>query len=265
MKLVDCFIFYNEMDLLTYRLNLLNGVVDHFVLVEATRTFAGNPKPLHYAENQKLFEAFRDKITHVVVDDFPFPRESIDYEKKQQWLNETCQRNAISRGLEGLALAPDDLILVTDVDEIPDRRTLEAIKAGAVPVSLNVLEMDFYYYNLRHKFDSKWQHAKIVRLDRLTMSCDDLRQLHCRQYCNNIQNGGWHLSYFGDAAYIQNKIKNFSHQELNLERFTDLEKIEKRVREGGDLYDRNNDLRRVELDCNPNLPLEHDAFLKMFY
>jgi len=35
MKIVDCFIFYNEIELLTYRLNLLKNSVDYFVLIES--------------------------------------------------------------------------------------------------------------------------------------------------------------------------------------------------------------------------------------
>jgi len=44
IKLVDAFIFYNEIDLLIYRLNLLNDIVDKFIIVEGTYTFVGKPK-----------------------------------------------------------------------------------------------------------------------------------------------------------------------------------------------------------------------------
>ena len=83
MKIVDCFIFYNELDLLNYRLNVLNDVVDCFVLVEATRTFTGKQKPLHYAENKHLFEPFNHKIVHIVVDNFPFTDANINFSKNE--------------------------------------------------------------------------------------------------------------------------------------------------------------------------------------
>ena len=46
IKIIDCFIFYNELDLLEYRLNILNDVVDYFVIVESTHTFVGKEKVL---------------------------------------------------------------------------------------------------------------------------------------------------------------------------------------------------------------------------
>ena len=55
-KIVDCFTFYNELDMLTYRLNILNDVVDYFVLVESIHTHIGKEKPLFYQENKQLFE-----------------------------------------------------------------------------------------------------------------------------------------------------------------------------------------------------------------
>ena len=71
MKIIDCFIFYNELDMLTYRLNILNDVVDYFVLVESNHTFVGKEKPLFYNENKHLFEKFNHKIIHIIVNDFP--------------------------------------------------------------------------------------------------------------------------------------------------------------------------------------------------
>ena len=64
--------FYNELDLLEIRLNILDSVVDKFVIVEATETFMGQPKPLYYEENKERFVKWKDKIVHYVVDDYPF-------------------------------------------------------------------------------------------------------------------------------------------------------------------------------------------------
>ena len=78
-KIIDCFTFYNELDMLTYRLNILNDIVDYFVLVEATHTHVGKEKPLFYKENKHLFEKFNHKIIHIVVDDFPNKYPNINY------------------------------------------------------------------------------------------------------------------------------------------------------------------------------------------
>ncbi len=67
----DCFQFFNELDILKIRLNVLAPIVDRFVISEATETFSGLKKPLYYEENKYLFAEFADKIIHVVVDDTP--------------------------------------------------------------------------------------------------------------------------------------------------------------------------------------------------
>ena len=60
--IVDCFTFYNELEMLYYRLSLLNDYVDHFVLVESNQTFAGNTmcilfgtqrEPLSYSKSYR--------------------------------------------------------------------------------------------------------------------------------------------------------------------------------------------------------------------
>lgn len=105
----DCFCFYNELDLLEIRLNILNGCVDKFVLVEATRTQRNNPKPLYFAENKERYKKFEDKIIHLVLDEYP--------EHIEQWTIENLQRNYIMKGLE--QCSDDDIILISDLDEIP--------------------------------------------------------------------------------------------------------------------------------------------------
>ena len=266
-KIVDCFIFYNEIELLTYRFNVLYDIVDYFVIVEATHTFVGNEKKLYFNENKHLFEKFQDKIVHIIVDDFPFKYPNIHSNSGQQWINEYFHRNCISRGLDRIDrdLNDNDFIIIADLDEIPDPATLLKIKKGEIIVDLNILELDFYYYNLNTRFDSKWIFCKILtyhRYKQMNISCNDIRNKNCP----SIKNGGWHLSYFGDSNFIKNKIINFSHQELNTNDFTDLSKIEKRIKEGRDLYDReNHDPTTIEICNNHYLPVEYETYLKNYY
>lgn len=86
----DCFQFFNELDILKIRLNVLSPVVDRFVISEATETFSGLKKPLYYEENKAMFAEFQDKIIHVVVDDTPAGG---THER------DTFQKNAVTRGL----------------------------------------------------------------------------------------------------------------------------------------------------------------------
>ena len=257
-KIVDCFIFYNDLDLLTYRLNVLKDVVDSFVIVESTHTFSGKEKPLYYKENEAMFAEFKEKIIHIVVDmPYKFPVSATNH-----WTNEHHQRNSIPLGLQKLSLADDDLIIIADVDEIPDPNTLTMLKD--VTFDIAALCMDFYYYNLNSRFDTNWFHAKILKYSKflsMNTTCDKIR--HTRS--NIITKGGWHLSYFGDARFIQNKINNFSHQEFNTENFTDPEKIDKRIKNFGDLFDRpGSDLRKAPVNENNYLPPLYKEYLGKF-
>jgi len=263
-KIIDCFIFYNELDMLTYRLNILNDVVDYFVLVESMHTFVGKEKPLFYQENKHLFEKFNHKIIHIIVDDFPHKYPNIDFEKKEQWNNEKFQRNCISRGIDKLELNNQDIIIIADVDEIPNPKILEQIKNKDIVVDINILELDFYYYNLHSKMDHLWHHSKILTFEKyneLNIGCDKIRFYNCPI----IKNTGWHLSYFGNEKFIKNKLENFSHQEFNKVEFTDEKLIEYRIKNGKDLFDRPTSIITIPIEDNDNLPPDYNVYLTNFY
>ena len=266
MKIIDCFTFYNEIDLLTYRLNILYPIVDYFIIVESTHTYIGKEKPLFFNENRNLFEKFMNKIIHIIVDDLPYKYPNVNIDNNDVWKNEYFQRNAISRGINYIKdLSQNDVIIISDLDEIPDPYTLDKIKKGDIIVDINILEMDLYYYNLNTRFQNKWSLCKIIsykKYKELNISCNDIRNTPC---CS-ILNGGWHLSYFGDKYFIQNKIQNFSHQELNNANYTDLDKIENRVKNYSDLYDRDwCEFEKIKIENNTYLPPDYDKYLNKYY
>ena len=264
LRIIDCFIFYNELDLLTYRLNILNNVVDYFVIVESTHTFIGKEKKLFFNDNKILFDQFKEKIIHIIVDDFPYKYPNINCNENQQWINEYFQRNSISRGLDKIHILDTDLLIISDLDEIPDPHILVDIRKGSITIDINSLEMDLYYYNLNTKLNLKWNHCKIIsykKYKELKLLCNEIRMLSCPI----IQNGGWHLSYFGDSTFIANKISNFSHQEYNSDHFTDLSKIEERVHNSRDVYDRTIQIECVAISDNKYLPIEYNKYLLKFF
>jgi beta-1,4-mannosyl-glycoprotein beta-1,4-N-acetylglucosaminyltransferase len=134
----DCFMFYNEFDVLRLRLRELYAVVDRFVLTEATHTLTGKPKPLYFAEHREDFSEFADKIVHVVVDDM-----EID---PDPWKNEEFQRNAMLRGIDDLDL--NDWILVSDVDEIPRASTIATLRDS--PLIMAGFRMPLSYFKLNY-------------------------------------------------------------------------------------------------------------------
>jgi beta-1,4-mannosyl-glycoprotein beta-1,4-N-acetylglucosaminyltransferase len=110
----DCFLFFNELDILEMRLNILSDVVDKFVFVEADRTFSNMKKPLLFEENQTRRSKFLDKIIHIKITDYP--------EYKDAWNMEYYQRNKIIDGICCCDL--NDIILVSDIDETPNQKAI---------------------------------------------------------------------------------------------------------------------------------------------
>jgi len=268
MKIVDCFIFYNELDMLNYRLSVLDPVVDYFIIVESAHTHTGVEKTCTYKDFKDLFKKFHHKIIHVIVEDFPHKFPNVDFGKRQQWTNENFQRNCIERGIKKLDLEDSDLLFVSDLDEIPDPKLIDSIREGTINITIQALEQDFYYYNLNSKMTEKWHLAKVVTYKKykdLGLSFQQIRMYNRTNRCEALKNAGWHLSYFGDKYFIRNKIQNFTHQEFNKDQFTDLEKIEERILAGTDIYDRKNTkLQRIEISENKYLPPNYSEYLKGF-
>lgn len=276
LKLVDCFIFYNELELLEYRLSILYDVVDYFVICEASRTHVGKLKPFYYLENKPRYARFADKIVHIMMtDDNTHWIINPDKEKEEQWINENTHRNGIARGVQELVnngkigQNPYDLITICDLDEIPNPNVLTMLKTANFSNVVDggiKLSMDFYYYNLNCISLNKWFHAKIVFLYAFYNIFRGVSEkIRHYNFANILEKGGWHLSYFGDEYFIKNKIENFAHQELNTDEFTDITKIREIIQNSRDLYNRSNEKWRfiptVENDFLPPITENIKRFL----
>ena len=266
-KIIDCFIFYNELALLKYRLTLLNDYVDYFVISEATHTHIGKEKPLNFEQNKHMFSDFMHKIIYVVVDDFPHKYPECDIDQGQQWKNEKFQRNCIRRGIDSIKdqLIPDDILLINDLDEIVDPSMLQKALKGEVDITYNILEMDFYYYNLNTQLDHKWWQSKAItygKLIELNLTCDEVR---FGNWLPIIHKGGWHLSYFGDAHFISNKLQNFTHQEHNTVKMTDPDIIAEKIKQHKHLFSDNVQCIHVKTEDNTYLPPMYDVYLHNFH
>ena len=159
----------------------------------------------------------------------------------------------------------NDLIIVSDLDEIPDPTTLLKIKNGEIIIDLNCFEMDCYYYNLNTKIIDKWFKSKIFTFNRyknMNQSLTDIRMTHTP----SIKIGGWHLSYFGDSRFIKEKVERCLHRDLLNDDHKDIHKIENIIKSGKDLYNRNCiNIQKIPITENDYLPPEYDIYLKKFY
>ena len=226
MRIIDCFLFYNEVDILEYRLKLLWDVVHVFVITEAYRTFTGASKP--FFSEHPMFDKYRCKIQFVRLNELPFP--SPDIQRNEQWKNENYQRDSLSLGLDAISLRSDDLIVLGDVDEIPDPETLVTLSSlhpDETVHTLFVLKQKYHCYNITVVRDLDWYHPKMFTYDtwKTVLRCSPLSSV--RMYgvqtpfpsslsLRLIEKGGWHLSYFGSSDFVMNKLSNFSHQEFDV-------------------------------------------------
>lgn len=200
-RIIDCFPFYNELDLLDVRLAELAPVVERFVLVEARYTHAGDPKPLYFEQNRDRFAAYLDRIDHVIVEDDP---------GGFSWKREGHQREAIARGLADLA--DDDMVLISDADEIPRRSVVEALRE--MPAELYSLKLAIHLYFLDLKSPEPWISAAAApgRLIR-RIGVNPIRYLVKQGIGRTIEDAGWHFTWMGGLEGFRAKMRAYAHRE----------------------------------------------------
>lgn len=246
-KVIDTFTFYNEENILLLRLMELYDTVDYFVLVEATHTFVGNPKPLIFNKLKytNSFKKYTDKIVHVIVDDML----NYDY----HWRREVYQRNCIKRGLEQLKLSKNDIVFVSDVDEIFDKEIVLKIKSNPFFFTEHLhLSMDLYYYNINSFVSSNWTRPYCIKYGDIKDTINMYR-ISDTQILQDVK-AGWHLSFFGDVDFIYNKLSNYSHQEEhNTSSINNKENIKKCLESGIDLIGCDN-ITYVPIEDNNYIP-----------
>ena len=263
MAIYDCFQYFNEDHLVDLRLNILDKFVNYFVISESNKTHQGKPKKLNFDINK--FPKFKNKIKYIIA----------DYEKKINFEKHTGgespieqhQRNALIDGIRGAS--QDDLIILSDSDEIPDLSKINLIKKNKKYIAFSQ-KMFMYKLNLQNLDESNWIGSRITKKKNIS-SMQELRNLKFKNYPfwrldkknQQIINGGWHFSYLQSPEEILNKIKSFSHGEFN-ENTLDKSKIENKISKNEDIFNRGFKLKKIEIDTTfPNYILENkNKYLK---
>ena len=260
MNIYDCFMYFDEDLLLDIRLNTLNKFVKKFVITEATYTHNGNKKELRFNINK--FKKFKDKITYLIVDRQPENiLDLVDGENREKrgeklilngMARDYFQRENLSRGL--VDAASDDLILVSDLDEIPN---LEDIDFTNIKNNILIFEQKMFYYKLNLFYqDYTWLGTKATkkknfkspqwirnikgknypkwRIDTLISS---------KKYSNLvfIKNGGWHFTCLRSPEELEKKLLNFAHHYEFEESGLNINDLKKLIEEKRVMYDHNID------------------------
>lgn len=255
----DCIPFFNELDILKLRMQILSPYVDRFVLEESTVTFSGEPKEMIFAKNRSMFREFEDKIVYLAVDNSPL--DGVTTHERDKF-----QKNQLIRGLQGCR--SDDIVIFSDVDEIPKPETLQKILRDFDPdkiyhlaqrmfycflnmeeVSGNLLSITGEFPGVRQK---QWLGTKVCSFGNLPKEgIVYLREVPPTDPRSvRVADGGWHFGYMGgdrDAAKrIGVKVQAAAHQEYNKARY--LNEAVDRLLCGEDMFGRNARFVRVPVD-----------------
>ncbi len=259
--ILDCIPFFNELDILKLRMQIMAPYVDFFVIEEASVTFSGEPKRMIFAENRKLFAEFEDKIRYVAVEDSPM--EGVTTHERDKY-----QKNQLIRAMGDCN--PEDIIIFGDVDEIPNpeslTRVIDHFEPGKIyhlaqrmfycflnmeEVSGNLLSITGEFPKVERK---QWLGTKICSFADIPekgivylreVSPTDARSVR-------VSEGGWHFGYMGGngerdvAKRIGEKVQAAAHSEYNSKRYLD-EAVD-RLLCGEDIFDRDARFVRVEID-----------------
>ena len=231
MKIIDCIMYFDEDLNLELRLNILDKYVDKFVIVEATTTHSGKRKKLNF--DIKNFYAFKNKIDYLIVDDIP--KNIKDYKKNwsPNFYRENYNRNAIIRALT--ECSGDDLIIISDADEIPNLEMLEKAKIKRYAL----FSQKSFIYKLNLLSENNWLGSAICYKkylkspqwlrDKRFLRRGFLRRIFFKTQI--IENGGWHFSFLKTPENIVHKMKAYAHSEYNhLDNIKDIEnKINKNI------------------------------------
>ena len=234
----------DELDLVEFRLEYLNPYVDYFFIVEAKHTHTGEEKPLYFTEAMEKgrFWEYNNKIligypnlSELRSSDFSSLTHDYDLIDPKVRQRENKQRNHFA--CFPIELKDNDLILMSDVDEIPDgpfiKDTGVALIENYVPFCL---KQSFFYYSVNWLFKERASGT-------IGVSAQLLKETTPQTFRDKRESlisfeKGWHFSYFGSPEKIQKKIQTFSHQEYNKEPYTNLDYIQYNINTGRDPFDR---------------------------
>ena len=274
--------YFDEEVVADVRLNTLNEFVDYFVIVESKFTHKGDQRELKF--NIKKFEKFKDKIIYLVYDREPNEiqkvlNEDSKIEKDTKYIlnaayRENGQRNHIQKGLTNAE--ENDLILISDVDEIPN---LSKLNFDKVKEKIILFKQDMFYYKFNlHLPNLIWTGTKGCKKKDL-INPQWLRNIKDRKYSffrvdtffskikyisiKIVNNGGWHFSNIKTPKEIEHKLRSYLHHREFDEQPLSVDEIDKIIKNKQAIYDLKVDktvnkigngskLERLKIDKLPN-------------
>lgn len=224
-KVIDVLMFSVEIDLAIIRLRELWDIVDTFIVIEGNRTFTGDFKPLTFAANRHRFDFAESKILYEETTTLlESPHDPFDNEKRS--------RDHATELIKTLKLEESDLIIISDVDEIPNRDTVELLKAcQGYPQYLH-LEMKSYMYSFEFPAPRPQWRAMAGQIG----ADGDIEYDHRRMGDVLLANTGVHCSWcLRSIQDFQFKMRAYSHADRASKSVLDPNNIQKAICEGSNV------------------------------
>uniref|UniRef100_A0A0D9YUF2 Beta-1,4-mannosyl-glycoprotein 4-beta-N-acetylglucosaminyltransferase n=1 Tax=Oryza glumipatula TaxID=40148 RepID=A0A0D9YUF2_9ORYZ len=226
-RVFDAVLFSNELDILDIRWHELSPYVSEFVLLESNSTFTGLKKDLHFKENRQRFEFAESRLTYGMIGGRFVKGEN-------PFVEESYQRVALDQLIKIAGITDDDLLIMSDVDEIPSGHTINLLRwCDDIPEVLH-LQLRNYLYSFEFFLDDKSWRASIHRY-----RAGKTRYAHFRQTDDLMADSGWHCSfcfrYISDFIF---KMQAYSHVDrIRFKYFLNPKRIQHVICRGADLFD----------------------------
>jgi len=293
MKIYDCTTFYSEHMMLDVRFHALNDYVEKFIVTESLYSHSGQPKKLNFDINN--YPKFKDKIIYLVIDQEPDDLIKIENTKEHQGLkrNNSLKRIELSYNYMMKAtenLANDDLIILSDNDEIPNLNSKQFKQSNK---NVFIFKQLFFYYKFNLLYDlMPWFGSKACKKKSLK-SFSWLRNLKSKKYSfwrldtyfnenkltnlEIIKDGGWHFTNIKTPEELYIKMTNFGHHnEFELSGLT-VEDLRKKIDEGVVFYNHFSDqtdqnkwnydykLKKINIDLLPKYLQDNSEKFKEWF
>jgi beta-1,4-mannosyl-glycoprotein beta-1,4-N-acetylglucosaminyltransferase len=150
------------------------------------------------------------------------------------FVEEAYQRVALDQLLKIAGITDDDLLIMSDVDEIPSAHTINLLRwCDEVPSVLH-LQLKNYLYSFEFLLDDKSWRASVHRYQ-----SGKTRYAHYRQSDIMLADAGWHCSFcFRRISDFIFKMKAYSHYDrVRFSHYLNPDRIQKVICEGSDLFD----------------------------
>lgn len=210
---VDSIIFFNELDMLELRLSIMADHVDRIVIVESDHTFTNIKKPYFFEENVSKFSKWIDKIVYLKVNSPCFD---------DPWMNESWSRDMLKSGWYGLE--DNDVIIMSDVDEIVRPETINYIKNTSNSYYGLIMPVSYYKFNYVDVLSDQVGYVAWAGAYRGYHNSQPSSLRKFREYKKDyifLHHAGWHFSWMGNDEALYKKLKSFSHTEVDIPEIED--------------------------------------------